>query len=123
MSDIKRILIIDDSPINIKAATKFLEDAPNLEILSASNGAEGISIFLDKDIDLIFLDINMEGLSGYETCLLIKSNTAKSVPVIMVSSNDGVFDALKGKQYLADDYITKPYTKEALLEMFKKHLR
>lgn len=123
MSDIKRILIIDDSSINIKAATKFLEDAPNLEILSASNGAEGISIFLDKDIDLIFLDINMDGLSGYETCLLIKSNTAKSVPVIMVSSNDGVFDALKGKQYLADDYITKPYTKEALLEMFKKHLR
>lgn len=123
MSDIKRILIIDDSPINIKVATKFLEDAPNLEILSASNGAEGISIFLDKDIDLIFLDINMDGLSGYETCLLIKSNTAKSVPVIMVSSNDGVFDALKGKQYLADDYITKPYTKEALLEMFKKHLR
>lgn len=123
MSDIKRILIIDDSPINIKAATKFLEDAPNLEILSASNGAEGISIFLDKDIDLIFLDINMDGLSGYETCLLIKSNPAKSVPVIMVSSNDGVFDALKGKQYLADDYITKPYTKEALLDMFKKHLR
>lgn len=123
MSDIKRILIIDDSPINIKAATKFLEDAPNLEILSASNGAEGISIFLDKDIDLIFLDINMDGLSGYETCLLIKSNPVKSVPVIMVSSNDGVFDALKGKQYLADDYITKPYTKEALLDMFKKHLR
>lgn len=118
----KKILIIDDSNTNVKTVEMFLKDT-GYELLKASNGEEGISIILDNEIDLIFLDIEMPLLDGYDVSSLIKSNDDyKDIPLVMVSSRDSLFDKYKGLTYGANDYISKPYKKEKLLEMISKYL-
>lgn len=118
----KNILIIDDSPVNFKAVKKFLE-GEDVELYEAKNALEGISMLLDFNIDLIFLDIEMPDIDGYHACSIIKNNNNyQNVPIIMVSSKTGVFDKQKGFSVGANDYITKPYKKEMLLEVIKRYL-
>lgn len=118
----KKILIIDDSAINIRTVDKFLEDS-GYELLKASSGEEGISILLDKPVDLIFLDIEMPLLDGYDVSSLIKSNEDyQHIPLVIVSSRDSLSDRFKGLTYGADDYISKPYKKDELLKTIQKFL-
>lgn len=118
----KKILIIDDSSLNIKTVEHFLEGT-EYELLKATSGEEGISILLDQRVDLVFLDIEMPLLDGYDVCSLIKEHEDyKNIPLIMVSSRDTIFDKFKGLTYGANDYISKPYKKDEILRTINKFL-
>lgn len=118
----KTILVVDDSETNISAAKKFLSDL-DCSVLSAKSGEEGISLLIDKEVDLILLDIEMPSLQGYEVSMLIKGNEKyKKIPLVMCSSRDTVLDQYKGRMYGADDYLCKPYTKAALKDIVQKFL-
>jgi len=116
-----KVLVIDDSNTIRRSAEIFLMQAGCLVIL-AENGFDALSKIADHQPDLIFVDIMMPRLDGYQTCALIKQNPSlKSTPVIMLSSKDGVFDRARGRLAGSDRYLTKPFTREALLEAVKEH--
>lgn len=118
----KKILMIDDSAINIKTVERFMKDTP-YELLKASSGEEGLSVLADNQIDLIFLDIEMPLLSGYDVASLIKNNEEfADIPLVMVSSRDTLADKFKGLLYGANDYLSKPYKKDAILNMIEKYI-
>ena len=111
-----RVMVIDDSNTIRRSAEIFLMQA-GCQVILAENGFDALSKIADHQPDLIFVDIMMPRLDGYQTCALIKQNPQlKSTPVIMLSSKDGVFDRARGRLAGSDRYLTKPFTKEALIE-------
>lgn len=115
-------MIVDDAKTIRRAGQMFLEEAGYV-VAFAEDGFSALSAIQENRPDLILLDIMMPKLDGYQTCHLIKSNEDfKDIPVVMISSNDGPFDAVVGQLWGCDDYVTKPFKKDALLKTVKLQL-
>ncbi|MEO8102578.1 MAG: response regulator [Betaproteobacteria bacterium] len=111
-----RIMIIDDSHVIRHCAKTFLTPA-GCEVSVAVDGYDALAIIADVSPDLIFLDAIMPRLDGFKTCSLIKSSDKyKQIPIIMLSARDSLFDRVRGRMAGACDYMTKPFTKEQLLQ-------
>lgn len=111
-----KVMVIDDSNTIRRTAEIFLKSA-GCEIILAEDGFDALAKITNEHPDIIFVDIMMPKLDGYQTCSLIKRNARyKSIPVIMLSSKDGLFDRARGRMVGSDQYLTKPFTKETLLE-------
>ena len=110
-----RVLVIDDSNTIRRSAEIFLKQGGH-EVLLAEDGFDALAKVNDHSPQLIFCDILMPRLDGYQTCAIIKRNPRfAKVPVIMLSSKDGLFDKARGRMVGSEDYLTKPFTKEQLL--------
>ena len=111
-----KVLVIDDSNTIRRSAEIFLKQGGH-EVLLAEDGFDALSKVNDHRPHLIFCDILMPRLDGYQTCAIIKRNVDFShVPVVMLSSKDGVFDKARGRMVGSQDYLTKPFTKDQLLQ-------
>ncbi len=111
-----KVLVIDDSNTIRRSAEIFLKQGGH-EVLLAEDGFDALAKVNDYQPHLIFCDILMPRLDGYQTCAIIKRNPRFSqVPVVMLSSKDGVFDKARGRMVGAQDYLTKPFTKDQLLQ-------
>ena len=111
-----KVLVIDDSNTIRRSAEIFLKQGGH-EVLLAEDGFDALSKVNDHKPHLIFCDILMPLLDGYQTCAIIKRNAQFSnVPVVMLSSKDGVFDKARGRMVGSQDYLTKPFTKDQLLQ-------
>ena len=116
-----KVMVIDDSNTIRRSAEIFLVQA-GCQVLLAEDGFDALSKIADHQPDIIFCDIMMPRLDGYQTCALIKKNARlKSTPVIMLSSKDGLFDRARGRLAGSDEYLTKPFTKESLLRSVANH--
>jgi twitching motility two-component system response regulator PilG len=110
-----KVLVIDDSNTIRRSAEIFLKQAGYL-VLLAEDGFDALAKINDYEPDMIFCDILMPRLDGYQTCAIIKRSPKFSpTPFVMLSSKDGLFDKARGKMVGAEDYLTKPFTKEQLL--------
>ena len=111
-----KVLVVDDSNTIRRSAEIFLKQGGH-EVLLAEEGFDALAKVNDFQPQLIFCDILMPRLDGYQTCAIIKRNARfSSVPIVMLSSKDGVFDKARGRMVGAQDYLTKPFTKEQLLQ-------
>jgi twitching motility two-component system response regulator PilG len=111
-----KVLVIDDSNTIRRSAEIFLRQA-GFEVVLAEDGFDALAKISDHQPRVIFVDIMMPRLDGYQTCTLVKQNpNLKSTPVIMLSSKDGVFDRARGRLAGSDRYLTKPFTKETLID-------
>lgn len=116
-----KVLVIDDSNTIRRSAEIFLKQGGH-SVLLAEDGFDALSKVNDHDPDLIFCDILMPRLDGYQTCAIIKRNARfADVPVIMLSSKDGLFDKARGRMVGSQDYLTKPFTKDQLLQAVAQH--
>lgn len=114
-----KVMVIDDSNTIRRSAEMFLK-AAGYEVVLAEDGFDALSKITDQHPQIIFVDIMMPKLDGYQTCALIKRNAQfKSTPVIMLSSKDGLFDRARGRMAGSDQYLTKPFTKESLVDTVK----
>jgi twitching motility two-component system response regulator PilG len=110
-----KILVIDDSK-TIRRTAETLLTKEGCQVFTAIDGFDALSKIADHQPDLIFVDIMMPRLDGYETCSLIKHNKVfRETPVIMLSSKDGLFDRARGRIVGSEQYLTKPFTKDELL--------
>jgi twitching motility two-component system response regulator PilG len=110
-----KVLVIDDSKTIRRSAETLLSKA-GCDVITAVDGFDALAKIADSHPEIIFVDIMMPRLDGYQTCALIKNNSEfKSTPVVMLSSKDGLFDKAKGRIVGSDRYITKPFSKEELL--------
>ena len=115
-----RILVIDDSNTIRRSAEIFLKQGGH-DVMLAEDGFDALAKVNDYQPQLIFCDILMPRLDGYQTCAIIKRNQKYStVPVVMLSSKDGVFDKARGRMVGAQDYLTKPFTKDQLLQAVRQ---
>jgi len=118
-----KVLVIDDSNTIRRSAEMFLRQA-GFEVILAEDGFDALAKISDHHPAVIFVDIMMPRLDGYQTCALIKQNpTLKSTPVIMLSSKDGVFDRARGRLAGSDRYLTKPFTREGLVGAVNEYVR
>ena len=116
-----KILVIDDSK-TIRRTAETLLAKEGCEVFTAVDGFDALSKIADHHPDIIFVDIMMPRLDGYQTCSLIKNNQVfKDTPVIMLSSKDGLFDRARGRLVGSEQYLTKPFTKEELLGAIRNH--
>ena len=116
-----RILVVDDSA-TIRRSAETMLSAEGYEVVTAENGFEALSKVARHNPDLIFVDIMMPRLDGYQTCAIIKNNVQyRSTPVVMLTSKDGLFDQARGRVVGSDLYLTKPFTKEELLGAVTQH--
>ena len=117
-----KVMIIDDSSTIRKSAEIFLKSS-GCEVIMAEDGFEAMHKIVDNQPDIIFIDIVMPRLYGYQACMLIKKNPVyQSIPVIMLSSKDGLFDKAKGRIAGSDDYLTKPFSSENLINIIQKYV-
>jgi len=115
-----KVLVIDDSNTIRRSAEIFLKQGGH-EVVLAEDGFDALAKVNDYEPDLIFCDILMPRLDGYQTCAIIKRNARfASVPVVMLSSKDGVFDKARGRMVGSQEYLTKPFTKDQLLQTVKQ---
>jgi twitching motility two-component system response regulator PilG len=118
-----KVLVIDDSNTIRRSAEIFLKQAGH-EVVLAEDGFDALAKLSDYLPDLVFCDILMPRLDGYQTCAIIKRNPQfAGVPVIMLSSKDGLFDKARGRMVGSQDYLTKPFTKDQLLHAVQQHRR
>jgi twitching motility two-component system response regulator PilG len=118
-----KVLVIDDSNTIRRSAEMFLRQA-GFDVILAEDGFDALAKISDHQPKVIFVDIMMPRLDGYQTCALIKQNpNLKSTPVIMLSSKDGVFDRARGRLAGSDRYLTKPFTREALIETVNEYVK
>ncbi|HEY9268396.1 MAG TPA: response regulator [Methylotenera sp.] len=111
-----KVMVIDDSNTIRRSAEIFLKSS-GCQVILAEDGFDALAKISNEHPDLIFVDIMMPRLDGYQTCSLIKRNARyKTTPVIMLSSKDGLFDRARGRMVGSDQYLTKPFTQETLLE-------
>lgn len=117
-----KVMVIDDSNTIRRSAEIFLAQA-GYQVLLAEDGFDALAKIADHHPDLIFVDIMMPRLDGYQTCSLIKKNPKFSAtPVIMLSSKDGLFDRARGRMVGSDEYLTKPFTKDSLLKAVSEYI-
>jgi twitching motility two-component system response regulator PilG len=116
-----RILVVDDSA-TIRRSAETMLSKEGCEVITAENGFEALSKITRHHPDLIFVDIMMPRLDGYQTCAIIKNNAEfRNTPVVMLTSKDGLFDMARGRVVGSDQYLTKPFTREELLGAVKQH--
>lgn len=117
-----KVMVIDDSNTIRRTAETLLKKA-GCDVLTADNGFEALPIISANHPDILFIDIMMPRLDGYQTCALVKNNPKfRDIPIVMLSSKDGLFDRAKGRVVGAEQYLTKPFTKEDLLGALRTHL-
>ncbi len=115
------ILVVDDSATIRRSAETMLANE-GYEVICAENGFEALSKITRHRPDLIFVDIMMPRLDGYQTCAIIKNNSEfRDTPVVMLTSKDGLFDKARGRVVGSDQYLTKPFTRGELLDAVKQH--
>ena len=118
-----KVLVIDDSNTIRRSAEIFLRQGGH-EVVLAEDGFDALSKVNDHAPELIFCDILMPRLDGYQTCALIKKSPRfHETPVIMLSSKDGLFDRARGRMVGSEQYLTKPFTKDSLLKAVAQHAR
>ncbi|MCX7144729.1 MAG: response regulator [Sulfuritalea sp.] len=116
-----KVMVIDDSNTIRKTAEIFLLQA-GAQVVLAEDGFDALAKINDHQPNVVFCDILMPRLDGYQTCALIKKNAKfASTPVIMLSSKDGLFDRARGRMVGSDEYLTKPFTKDSLLKTVAAH--
>ena len=117
-----KVMVIDDSKTIRRTAETLLKKV-GYHVITAVDGFDALAKIADHHPDIIFVDIMMPRLDGYQTCALIKNNSAfRATPVIMLSSKDGLFDKAKGRIVGSDQYLTKPFSKEELLGAIRAHV-
>jgi twitching motility two-component system response regulator PilG len=117
-----KVMVIDDSKTIRRTAETLLKKV-GCDVITATDGFDALAKIADTKPDIIFVDIMMPRLDGYQTCALIKNNSEfKSTPVIMLSSKDGLFDKAKGRIVGSDQYLTKPFSKNELLGAIQAHV-
>ena len=117
-----KVMVIDDSKTIRRTAETLLTKA-GCEVVTATDGFDALAKIADSRPDIIFVDIMMPRLDGYQTCALIKNNSEfKETPVIMLSSKDGLFDKARGRIVGSDQYLTKPFSKTELLNSIEHHI-
>ena len=116
-----KVMVIDDSNTIRRSAEIFLSQA-GCQVVLAEDGFDALAKIADHHPDIIFVDIMMPRLDGYQTCALIKKNVRfGATPVVMLSSKDGLFDRARGRMVGSDEYLTKPFTKDSLLKAVAAH--
>jgi twitching motility two-component system response regulator PilG len=116
-----KVMVIDDSNTIRRSAEIFLVQA-GCKVILAEDGFDALAKIADHQPDVIFVDIMMPRLDGYQTCALIKKNPKfAATPVIMLSSKDGLFDRARGRMVGSNEYLTKPFTKESLINAVSAH--
>jgi len=116
-----KVMVIDDSNTIRRSAEIFLNQA-GCEVILAQDGFDALAKITDHEPDVVFVDIIVPRLDGYQTCSLIKRNARyRTTPVIMLSSKDGLFDRARGRMVGSDEYLTKPFTKDTLLTAVREH--
>ena len=121
-SNALKVMVIDDSKTIRRTAETMLLNA-GCEVITAIDGFDALAKIADNHPGIIFVDIMMPRLDGYQTCALIKNNSAfKSTPVILLSSRDGLFDKAKGRIVGSDQFLTKPFSKDELLNAIRAHV-
>lgn len=116
-----KVMVIDDSNTIRKSAEIFLKPF-GCQVILAEDGFEAMAKIVENQPDIIFVDITMPRLDGYQTCRLIKNNPIyQSTPVVMLSSKDGLFDKARGRMAGSSDYLTKPFTAEGLLSIIRSY--
>jgi twitching motility two-component system response regulator PilG len=117
-----KVVVIDDSKTIRRTAETLLKKA-GCEVITATDGFESLSKVMEHQPNIIFVDIMMPRLDGYQTCALIKNNQAfKKTPVVMLSSKDGLFERARSRIVGAEHYMTKPFTREELLNTIKTYV-
>ena len=117
-----KVMVIDDSNTIRRSAEIFLLQA-GCTVILADDGFDALAKIADHQPDIVFVDIMMPRLDGYQTCSLIKHNKVfRSIPVIMLSSKDGLFDRARGRIVGSEHYLTKPFTKDELLNAIETHV-
>jgi twitching motility two-component system response regulator PilG len=117
-----KVLVIDDSK-TIRRTAETLLTKEGCEVFTAVDGFDALAKIADHQPDIVFVDIMMPRLDGYQTCALIKHNKVfRSIPVIMLSSKDGLFDRARGRIVGSEHYLTKPFTKDELLGAIESHI-
>ncbi len=117
-----KVMVIDDSKTIRRSAETLLKKV-GCDVVTATDGFEALSKITEHHPDIIFVDIMMPRLDGYQTCALIKNNqTFKSTPVIMLSSKDSIFDRARGRIVGSEEYLTKPFSKEDLISAITAHV-
>jgi twitching motility two-component system response regulator PilG len=115
-----RVMVIDDSK-TIRRTAETLLSKEGCSVVTAVDGFEALAMISDQQPHIIFVDIMMPRLDGYQTCALIKNNQQfKNTPVIMLSSKDGLFDKARGRVVGAEQYLTKPFTRDELLSAIRE---
>ncbi len=118
-----KVVVVDDSNTIRRSAEVFLKQAGCVVAL-AEDGFSAMSVIVEQKPDIVFVDVMMPRLDGYQACALIKRNdTFRGTPVIMLTSKDGVFDRARGRLAGCDDYLTKPFTRESLLGAVASHAK
>ncbi len=118
-----KVMVIDDSN-TIRRTTEALLKKAGYEVFTAADGFEAMAMITDHRPDIIFVDIMMPRLDGYQTCSLIKSNSRfKSTPVVMLSSKDGLFDRARGRIAGSEEHVNKPFTQQDLVHAINRHVR
>lgn len=122
-SDATRILVIDDSK-TIRRSAETLLVREGYEVITANDGYEALAKVVEFEPHIIFIDIMMPRLDGYQTCALIKSNALYSeIPIVLLSSKDSIFDKARGRIVGSQSYLTKPFSREDLLGVINEHLK
>ncbi len=117
-----KVLVIDDSK-TIRRTAETLLTKEGCEVFTAVDGFDALAKIADHQPDIVFVDIMMPRLDGYQTCALIKHNKVfRSIPVIMLSSKEGLFDRARGRIVGSEHYLTKPFTKDELLDAIESHI-
>jgi twitching motility two-component system response regulator PilG len=117
-----KVMVIDDSK-TIRRTAETLLKREGCDVVTASDGFEALAKIVEQHPHIIFVDVMMPRLDGYQTCALIKNNQVfKSTPVIMLSSKDGLFDKARGRIVGSEQYLTKPFTREELLGAIRSHV-
>ena len=117
-----KVMVIDDSK-TIRRTAETLLQREGCDVVTAVDGFEALAKIAEANPDIVFVDIMMPRLDGYQTCALIKnSQNYQNIPVIMLSSKDGLFDQAKGKIVGSEQYLTKPFSKEELFEAINNHV-
>lgn len=117
-----KVVVIDDSKTIRRTAETLLKKA-GCEVITATDGFESLSKVMEHQPNIIFVDIMMPRLDGYQTCALIKNNQAfKKTPIVMLSSKDGLFERARSRIVGAEHYMTKPFTREELLNTIKAYV-
>ncbi len=117
-----KVMVIDDSK-TIRRTAESLLKREGYDVVTATDGYEALAKIADHQPQIIFVDIMMPRLDGYQTCALIKNHQMfRTTPVIMLSSKDGLFDKARGRIVGSEQYLTKPFTREELLSAIRTHV-
>ncbi len=117
-----KVVVVDDSK-TIRRTAEMLLGRAGATVITAADGFEALSVIADSRPDVVFVDVMMPRLDGYQTCALVKGNPAfRTTPIIMLSSKDGLFDIAKGRVVGSEEYLTKPFTRDELIAAVKRHV-